>query len=83
MNIAESYIYPPYKKTKTANKIRIFVNELKLFEYVRITVLLYDDSTDELIETKVMKIDGEHYKCWGNEDKFIVDYVKNILQNEV
>jgi hypothetical protein len=83
MNIAESYIYPPYKKTKTANKIKIFVNELRLFEYVRITVLLYDDSTDELIETKVMIIDGDNYKFWGNDDKYILEYVKNILQNEV
>ena len=83
MNVPqETYIYPPYKKTKTANKIRVFIKELKLFEYVRLTVLLYDDSTDELIETKVMTIDQENYKNWGADDKFIIDYVKYQLNQE-
>lgn len=82
MNIAESFIYPPYKKTKTANKIKIFVNELRLFEYVRITVLLYDDSTDELIETKVMTLQDEDYKAWGSDDKYIFEFVKTRLSSE-
>ena len=70
------------KKTKTANKIRVFVNELRLFEYVRVTVLLYDDSTDELIETKIMTLQDDDYKAWGNDDKYILEYVKTKLQNE-
>ena len=82
MTFAETYIYPPYKKSKTANKIRVFVNELRLFEYVRVTVLLYDDSTDELIETKIMTLQDDDYKAWGNDDKYILEYVKTKLQNE-
>jgi hypothetical protein len=82
MTFAETYIYPPYKKTKTANKIRVFVNELRLFEYVRVKVLLYDDSTDELIETKIMTLEGCDYELWGNDDKYILEYVKNKLGQE-
>jgi hypothetical protein len=82
MNLFETFIYPPLKINKTANKMKILVNELRLFEFVRLTVLLYSDTNDELIETKIITIDGPNYKCWGNEDKFIVDYVKNVLQNE-
>jgi hypothetical protein len=62
--------------------MKILVNELRLFEFVRLTVLLYSDTKDELIKTKIITIDGDHYKAWGNDDKFIVEYVKNILQNE-
>ena len=83
MNVPqETYIYPPYKKTKTANKIRVFVKELKLFEYVSLAVLLYDDSTDELIETKVMTIQGQDYLNWGSDDKYILEYIKSKLQQE-
>lgn len=83
MNVPqETYIYPPYKKTKTANKIRVFVKELKLFEYVSLVVLLYDDSTDELIETKVMTIQGQDYLNWGSDDKYILEYIKSKLQQE-
>jgi hypothetical protein len=83
MNVPqETYIYPPYKKTKTANKIRVLVKELKLFEYVSLVVLLYDDSTDELIETKVMTIQGQDYLNWGSDDKYILEYIKSKLQQE-
>ena len=80
--ISETFIYPPYKKTKTANKMRIFVNELRLFEFVRITVSLYDDSTGDLVETKVMTLEGQDYSNWSSDDKYIIDYVKSKLQNE-
>jgi len=82
MNLAESFIYPPYKKTRIANKIRILVNELKLFEFVRLTVFLYDDSTDELIETKNIIMQGQDYLDWGSDDKYILEYVKLKLQQE-
>ena len=79
---SETFIYPPIKRTKTANKIRIIVNELRLFEFVRITVLLYDDSTDELIETQVMTLEGQDYLNWSSDDKYIVDWVKKKLNDE-
>ena len=79
---SETFIYPPIKRTKTANKIRIIVNELRLFEFVRVTVLLYDDSTDELIETQVMTLEGHDYLNWSSDDKYIVDWVKKKLNDE-
>ena len=79
---SETFIYPPIKRTKTANKIRIIVNELRLFEFVRVTVLLYDDSTDELIETQVMTLEGQDYLNWSSDDKYIVDWVKKKLNDE-
>ncbi len=82
MNLTETYIYPPIKKSKTANKIKILVNELRLFQYVRITVLLYNDSSDELIDTQVMILQDEDYLNWGSDDKYILEYVKTKLQQE-
>lgn len=75
-------IYPPVKKTITMNQISVSVFELKLFEYVKICVVLYDFDGHP-IENRIFTIDTTNgYNEWNNDDKFIVDWAKKRLHEE-
>lgn len=75
-------IYPPIKKTVTMNQISVNVFEFKLFEYVKISVVLYDYDGNA-IENRIFTIDTTNgYNDWTNDDKFIIEWAKKRLQEE-
>jgi hypothetical protein len=82
MNQIESNIYPPFKKYLVGNKIKIRPLEITLFESIRILVQIYNDSTNDLIDTKLYLITGDEYAAWSNDDKYLVDLVKQKLSQE-
>lgn len=86
MNSIESIIYPPIKKTLTANKISIEVIDMKLFVSIRIFVRLLD-TDDNLMDARSYTIDGTDYSNWNTppyngDDKYILDWVKRKLNDE-
>jgi len=74
-------LYPPIKTETKINQFKIEVSQLILFESVSINVLLFDQY-DRFIKVKMIRLEGDDYKAWSNDDKYIIDYVKKVLQEE-
>lgn len=82
MNQEEYPIYPNIKKTFNICKFKYAVLEIKLFEFVRIAVYLYSDS-DLMIEAKQYVIQGAEYNAWSNDDKYIINLIKQKIQEGI
>lgn len=75
-------IYPPFKKSLVGNKITIRPIDIKLFESIRVLVQIHNDTTNDLIDTKVYLITGDEYKAWSNDDQYLVNLIKQKLSQE-
>ena len=75
-------IYPPFKKYLVGNRITIRPIEIKLFESIRVLVQIFNDSTNDLIDTKIYVISGDEYTSWSNDDQYIVNLIKEKLNQE-
>lgn len=65
----------PFQVPKIAVRMVINVNVV-LDEKAVINVLLYEDGSEFTpIDVKVITIEGDAYKKWGNDD----NYIKNIV----
>ncbi|MFZ4799456.1 MAG: hypothetical protein ACOYMA_18295 [Bacteroidia bacterium] len=73
-------LYPPIKREQKINQFRIEVNQLILFKSVSLNVILYDQD-DNFVCVKMIRLENEDYNAWAN-DKYIIDYVKQKLQQE-
>ncbi len=72
-------IYPNIKKTFNIVKFKYHIIEIKLFQSVRIAVYLYKEN-DMLIDAKGYIIEGEEYNAWSNDDKYILNLIKQKIQ---
>ena len=82
MNFTESLIYPPVKlKPLTASKIRVSIIDMKIFEYVRLSVHLLDID-DSSIDNRFYLLQGDDYKGWGTDDNYLINWVKKRLNEE-
>ena len=72
-------LYPPIKKTINICKFTYSILELKLFESVRVLVYLIDD-TDIIRESRYYDISGPEYKAWSQDDQYIVNLIKQKIQ---
>jgi hypothetical protein len=75
-------IYPNIKKTFNIVKFKYHIIEIKLFEFVRIAVYLYNEN-DMLIDAKGYIIEGEEYNAWSNDDKYILNLIKQKIQDGI
>ena len=75
-------IYPPFKKYLVGNRITIRPIEIKLFESIRVLVQIFNDTTNDLIDTKIYVISGDEYTSWANDDQYIVNLIKEKLSQE-
>jgi hypothetical protein len=76
-------IYPPFKKYPlVGNKFTIRPIEIKLFESISVLVQIYNDSTNEIIDTKIYLISDTEYSAWSNDDQYIVNLIKQKLSEE-
>lgn len=58
-------------------KIRNF--DLKLNESVTIIILLYPVNPDHAVECRTIVMDGADYQGWGNDDAYVIEFIKNKL----
>ena len=79
MNQEEFPIYPNIQRILKIVKFTYQILEIKLFESVRIAVYLYTDQ-DVLIESKQYIIAGDEYNNWSNDDKYIINLLKQKIQ---
>jgi hypothetical protein len=62
----------------------MYITEMKLDEYAIFCVSLYDDSTPKfLVERVYVKIEGDDYKNWGEDDTYIKRIVLSKLNLEM
>jgi hypothetical protein len=80
MNQEEYPVYPPIKKTLTICKFTYNILEIKLFESVRIAVYLYNEN-NMLIDAKQYIIKDDQYKAWTNDDQYILNLIKQKIQD--
>jgi hypothetical protein len=73
-------IYPNIQKITKIVKFKYQILEIKLFESIRIAVYLYTDS-DLLVESRQYLIQGDEYNAWSNDDKYIINLIKQKIQN--
>jgi hypothetical protein len=72
-------IYPNIKMpSKTAIAFTYTIDKLVLFESLRIFVSLHDDK-DFVVDTRVLTMDGVDYTNWGNDDKYVINWIKKKL----
>jgi hypothetical protein len=79
MNNEDYPIYPNIKRIINICKFKYQILEIKLFQSVRIAVYLFNEN-DLLIETKQYLIEGDEYNAWSNDDKYIINLIKQKIQ---
>ena len=76
----EINVYPNIQRILKIVKFTYQILEIKLFESVRIAVYLYTDQ-DVMIEARQYIIEGEEYNNWSNDDKYIINLLKQKIQS--
>lgn len=72
-------LYPNITKIVKLVGFKYDILELKLFESLRVAVYLFDENNNMIKATQFL-IEGEEYKAWGDDDKYIVNLLRNKLQ---
>jgi hypothetical protein len=80
MNQDEYPIYPNIKKTYSICKFKYKILEIKLKESVRIAVYLFSEN-DLLIDSRQYLIEGNEYLNWGTDDGYLINLIKQKIQN--
>ena len=81
MSLIKTTFYPPIRRSTSINQFAVTISELKLKEYVKINVLLF--STDDLLlDNRAYTLHGVDYQARGQDDDYIVNWVKAKLQGE-
>lgn len=74
-----NYLYPQVKMPqKIAVSFDYIVSTLKLFTSLEIYVYLKDD-LNQVIDTRVLLLQGEDYLNWSNDDNYVVRWIKANL----
>ena len=80
--MSQSYtIYPPIKREQKINQFKVEVSQLILFTSVSLNVILYD-ADDKFVCVKMVRLDGDDYNEWSEDDSYIIKYVRKLLQDE-
>ena len=79
MNDDEYPVYPNLKKTINIVKFKFNILEIILFKSVRVAVYLFNEN-DLLIESRQFIIEGAEYENWSNDDKYILNLIKQKIQ---
>ena len=74
-------LYPPIKVEKKINQFKVEISHLVLFESVTVNVLLYDQD-DNYVSLRIFRIEGDDYKSWSDDDKYIINYIREKLNEE-
>ena len=63
----------------TYNRFKIKNFDLKLNESVSIIILLYPVNLEHSVECRTIVIEGADYEAWGNDDAYVINFIKNKL----
>jgi hypothetical protein len=80
--MSQSYfLYPPIKQERKINNFKVEVSQLILFKSVSLNVILYD-ADEVFVCVKMIRLEGDDYKAWSEDDEYIIRYVREQLQQE-
>ena len=65
--------------TKIINKFTIENITVNLFNSVKINVVLFDD-TFKPVDYKILTMENEEYKLWGDDDNYIINWITEKLK---
>ena len=71
-------VYPNITITKKIVRGVLRVSEYIPFIKATIMVVLFDEN-DKVIDNRCYVLDGEDFLNWGNDDKYLVNWIKNKL----
>ena len=74
-------VYPNIKQSVTICKASITIQSYIMFKSATLMVSLYD-TDDNYISVKVYTLEGTDFSNWGTDDTYVINWVKNKLQNE-
>jgi|688.fasta_scaffold575030_1 hypothetical protein len=52
--------------------------EIKLFEYLDLTVYLLD-SRGQIIDNRILKMENDDYKNWSTDDNYVISWIKKQI----
>ena len=56
------------------------INEIKLFEYLDITVNLLD-SRGQILDNRILRMENDDYKNWSTDDSYVIQWIKKQINN--
>jgi hypothetical protein len=65
-------------KIEEITNIKINIMSLELFKSVTIVVSLFNNN-DNIIDNKIIKLEGADYSNWNNDDNYITNFVLSKL----
>ena len=71
-------VYPNITITKKVVRAVLRVSEYIPFIKATIMVVLFEEN-DKVIDNRCYVLDGEDFLNWGNDDKYLVNWIKNKL----
>jgi hypothetical protein len=79
--MAEIFLDTPIRKLVALEYDRFKIKnfDLKLNEKVSIIILLYPVNPDHSVECRTIVIEGQDYDAWGNDDAYVINFIKNKL----
>jgi hypothetical protein len=72
-------LYPNIKKTINICSFKYNILEIKLSESVRIAVYLFNEN-GMMVDSRQYLINGNEYAAWSNDDKYIINLIKQKIQ---
>jgi len=76
-------VLTPYETViKYINSFTYSVKSFELSVQITFSVYLYDQN-GQFIDVRIITIEGEDYKNWGNDDSYIIQYIANKLSLEL
>lgn len=56
------------------------VTKIQLFEYIDITVYLFD-YRGHTLDIRLLRMENQDYKNWGSDDNYVINWIKNKLSS--
>jgi hypothetical protein len=76
-------IYPNIKlPQQTVVAFNYRINEIKLFQFLDITVYLLDER-GQILDNKILKMEGEDYKNWSTDDAYVIQWIKKQINQQM
>jgi len=79
--MSEINLDTPLIKTQVIeyNRFKIKNFDLTLNEKVSIIILLYPVNPEHVAEARTIVMEGEDYNNWGNDDSYVINFIKSKL----
>ena len=77
-----SELIPPVIITDIKTISSFEVNQIQVKLNTSAEVYVYLKAGDNIVASEMILIDGDDYKIWGNDDNFILEFIKVYIRNK-